>query len=257
MFGDDSLGDARMGFGERSIVISGGGTGIGRELAARFARQGDRVTILGRRAEVLSAAAAEIEGAHPVRTVAVDLSRPEDVEARLPELPERVDVLVNNAGGRGTPAATEGGLKKVAERWRRDFDNNVLPAVLLTEALLPRLAAPGGRVITISSVAALRGNGAYGAMKAALQAWNHTLAGQLGPRGATANVVVPGFVAGTEFFGGPATEEELARRRAQTLVGRVGEPGDVAAAVAFLAGPEAGYITGEFLNVNGGALLGR
>ncbi|MFD8572023.1 SDR family NAD(P)-dependent oxidoreductase [Streptomyces sp. NPDC057694] len=241
---------------ERSVVISGGGTGIGRAIAARFARQGDRVTILGRRAEVLRVAAEEIGGTYPVRAVPVDLSAPEDIESRLPELPECVDVLVNNAGGRGTPVV-EGGLKEVAVRWRRDFDNNVLPAVLLTEALLPRLASPGGRVITISSVAALRGNGAYGAMKAALQAWNHTLAGQLGTREVTANVVVPGYVAGTEFFGGPATEEELARRRAQTLVGRVGEAEDVAAAVAFLAGPEAGYITGEFLNVNGGTLLGR
>lgn len=240
----------------RSVVISGGGTGIGRAIAARLARQGDRVTILGRRAEVLRAAADEIQGAHPVRAVAVDLSEPEDVESHLPELPQQVDVLVNNAGARGTPTA-EPGLKEVAKRWRKDFDTNVLPTVLLTEALLPRLASPGGRVITISSVAAARGNGSYGAMKAALQAWNHTLAGQLGPRGATANVVVPGYVTGTQFFGGPATEEELARRRAQTLVGRVGNPDDVAAAVAFLAGPDAGYITGEFLNVNGGTLLGR
>ncbi|MEU0741574.1 SDR family oxidoreductase [Streptomyces sp. NPDC006134] len=254
MIGDDP--EELMNDRDRSVVVSGGGTGIGRAIAARFARQGGHVTILGRRPEALSAAAAEIRGTHPVRTVAVDLSDPADVEAALSELPDDVDVLVNNAGGRGTPAAG-GGLKEVAERWRRDFDNNVLPAVLLTEALLPRLASPGGRVITIGSVAALRGNGAYGAMKAALQAWNHTLAQQLGGRGATANVVVPGYVAGTEFFGGPATEEELARRRSQTLVGRVGEPEDVAAAVAFLAGPDAGYITGEFLNVNGGTLLGR
>ncbi|WP_405996297.1 SDR family oxidoreductase [Streptomyces sp. NBC_00986] len=84
----------------------------------------------------------------------------------------------------------------------------------------------------------------------------HTRAG-VGPRGATANVVVPGFVAGTEFFGVPADEEERAGRRAQTLVGRVGEPADIAAAVVFLASPEARYITGEFLNSNGGAVLGR
>ncbi|MGW2279215.1 SDR family NAD(P)-dependent oxidoreductase [Streptomyces sp. NPDC001770] len=242
---------------ERSVVISGGGTGIGRAVAARFARQGDRVTILGRRAEVLRAAADAIHGAHPVRTVAVDLSDPAEIDARLSELPDRIDVLVNNAGVRGTPATAGGGLKEVAERWRRDFDNNVLPVVLLTEALLPRLASPGGRVVTVGSIAALRGNGSYGAMKAALQAWNHALAGQLGPKGATANVVVPGYVTGTDFFGGPATEEELSRRRAQTLVGRVGEPEDVAAAVAFLAAPEAGYVTGEFLNINGGTLLGR
>ncbi|MER6115123.1 SDR family oxidoreductase [Streptomyces sp. NPDC001743] len=84
-----------------------------------------------------------------------------------------------------------------------------------------------------------------------------TLAQQVGPHGVTANVVVPGFVAGTEFFGEPVDEKEIARRQAQTLVGEVGEPDDIAAAVAFLASPEARYITGEFLNSNGGAMLGR
>jgi 3-oxoacyl-[acyl-carrier protein] reductase len=245
-----------MGASDRSVVISGGGTGIGRAIAARFAGQGDRVTILGRRPDVLRAAAQEIAGTHPVKVVTVDLSVPADVEQKLDELPERVDVLVNNAGRRGAPVR-DGGLKEVAERWRRDFEANVLPAVLLTEALLPRLIRPGGRVVTLSSLAALRGNGAYGAMKAALLAWNHTLAQQLGPHGVTANVVVPGFVAGTEFFGEPADEKEIARRQAQTLVGKVGEPDDIAAAVAFLASSEARYITGEFLNSNGGAMLGR
>ncbi|UQI46263.1 SDR family oxidoreductase [Streptomyces sp. HU2014] len=245
-----------MGGAGRVVVVSGGGTGIGRAVAERFARQGDRVTVLGRRAEVLRAAAREIEGAHPVRAVAVDLSVPAEVERARDDLPAEVDVLVNNAGGRGGPAPA-GGLKEVAEHWRRVFDSNVMPAVLLTEALLPRLARPGGRVVTVGSAAALRGGGAYGAAKAALLAWNHTLARQLGPRGATANVVVPGFVAGTDFSGGPADEAELAGRRARTLVGEVGEPADIAEAVAFLASPEARHITGEFLDSNGGAVLGR
>ncbi|MGK5640147.1 SDR family NAD(P)-dependent oxidoreductase [Streptomyces sp. URMC 126] len=128
----------------RVVVVSGGGTGIGRAVAERFARQGDKVTVLGRRAEVLRAAVREIEGAHPVRAVAVDLSVPEEVERALDDLPADVDVLVNNADGRGGPAQ-DGSLKAVAERWRRVFDGNVPPAVLLTEALLPRLARPGGR----------------------------------------------------------------------------------------------------------------
>ncbi|MER6980386.1 SDR family NAD(P)-dependent oxidoreductase [Streptomyces carpinensis] len=74
-----------------TVVVTGGGTGIGRAVAERFARQGDRVTVLGRRAEVLHDAGREIEGAHPVRAVAVDLSVPEDVERALEGLP--VDVL--------------------------------------------------------------------------------------------------------------------------------------------------------------------
>ncbi|MFF7359475.1 SDR family NAD(P)-dependent oxidoreductase [Streptomyces sp. NPDC008125] len=89
-----------------------------------------------------------MEGAHPVHAVAVDLSAPEELEQAMDHLPERVDVLVNSAGRRGTPAS-ETGLKAVADRWRQDFDNNVLPVVLLTEVLLPRLARPGGRVVSI------------------------------------------------------------------------------------------------------------
>lgn len=85
---------------------------------------------------------------------------------------------------------------------------------------------------------------------AALMGWNLKPAQQLG-YGATANVVPPGLVSDTEFFGASADEEELARRRAQTLLGRVGEPKEMAAAVASLASPEARYITGGFLNGNG------
>lgn len=237
----------------REVVVSGGGTGIGRAIAARFAEAGDRVTIIGRRGDVLAKAAADL--GDRVRPLVCDLTDPAAVEQAVTALPERVDVLVNNAGSRDR-ADHGSGLAALRQRWLSDVERNVLTAVLLTEAVKPRLASPGGRVVTISSVAALRGNDSYGAAKAALHAWNHSLAGALGPRRITANVVVPGFVAGTEFFG-PLAPEELARRAAQTLVGEVGRPEDVAAAVFFLASPDAGYITGEFLNCNGGTLLGR
>ncbi|KDN82733.1 oxidoreductase [Kitasatospora cheerisanensis KCTC 2395] len=99
--------------------------------------------------------------------------------------------------------------------------------------------------------------GSYGAAKASLHAWNHFLAAQLGPSGITANIVAPGTVAGTEFFGPRLDEAEVARRSARTLLGRIGESGEVAAAVCFLASAEAGFITGEILHCNGGELLGR
>ncbi|NUS13053.1 MAG: SDR family oxidoreductase, partial [Streptomyces sp.] len=83
------------------------------------------------------------------------------------------------------------------------------------------------------------------------------LAAQLGPQGVTCNIVAPGTVAGTEFFGSRLNDAELTRRAGRTLVGRVGRPADVASAVLFLASPEAGFITGEILQVNGGELLGR
>jgi 3-oxoacyl-[acyl-carrier protein] reductase len=240
----------------RNVVVTGGGTGIGRAVATRFAEAGDRVTIVGRRRDVLRATADELrtERGFDVTPAACDLADPDDVETVLERLPDRIDVLVNNAGSR--ELAIGAGPHGVLARWRGDFERNVLTAVLITESVRDRFPE-GGRVITVTSVAALRGGGSYGASKAALHAWNHSLAAQLGPQGVTCNIVAPGTVAGTGFFGARLTDAELTRRAGRTLVGRVGRPGDVAAAVVFLASPEAGFITGEILQCNGGELLGR
>ncbi|MBF9070505.1 SDR family NAD(P)-dependent oxidoreductase [Streptacidiphilus fuscans] len=237
----------------RNVVVTGGGTGIGLSVARRFAEAGDQVTIVGRRRDVLVEAAERLGPS--VRPLSCDLADADAVAALVGELPGRIDVLVNSAGSRESRAGA--GPHAVLARWRGDFERNVLTAVLLTESVRDRLAQGGGRVVTISSIAAVRGAGSYGASKAALHAWNHFLAAQLGPSGITANVVAPGTVAGTEFFGDRLNEVELVRRAGRTLVGRVGEPEDVSAAVFFLASAEAGYITGEILHCNGGELLGR
>ncbi|MFG2908370.1 SDR family NAD(P)-dependent oxidoreductase [Kitasatospora sp. NPDC048286] len=237
----------------RNVVVTGGGTGIGYEVARRFVEAGDRVVIVGRRREVLEKAAADL--GPNVTPLVCDLADPDAVEAALADLPERIDVLINNAGSRETVVG--GGPHALLARWRGDFERNVLTVVLLTESVRDRLTPGSGRVVTISSIAALRGAGSYGAAKASLHAWNHFLAAQLGTSGITANIVAPGTVAGTEFFGPRLDEAEVARRSARTLLGRIGETGEVAAAVYFLASPEAGFITGEILHCNGGELLGR
>jgi NAD(P)-dependent dehydrogenase (short-subunit alcohol dehydrogenase family) len=151
----------------RTVVVTGGGTGIGRATAAAFARRGDDVLIVGRRREPLEAAAAELG----VRWVTADLADARSVEAVFADEPTVVDVLVNNAGG--VASSTDGeGLEAVAAEWEAALRGNVLTAVLPTAALLGRLRRPGGRVVNVSSIAALRGGGTYGAAKATLIGWS-------------------------------------------------------------------------------------
>jgi NAD(P)-dependent dehydrogenase (short-subunit alcohol dehydrogenase family) len=238
----------------KQAVVSGGGTGIGAAIARVLVDDGYQVVIVGRRADVLAATAREIGDA--VRPEVADLTSVSDVERLGSTVDGEVDVLVNNAGGFDVEHAD--GLAGTADWWRRVYDSNVLTAVLLTEALRDRLAHPGGRVILLSSVAAQRGRaGPYSAAKAALHGWAYDLARELGPHGATVNVIAPGYVADTEFFGGRLTPEGHAQRVAETLVGRAGRPVDIAAAVRYLAGPDAGYVTGQVLSVNGGIVFGR
>jgi 3-oxoacyl-[acyl-carrier protein] reductase len=243
----------------RRAVVSGGGTGIGRAIAARLAADGADVVIVGRRADVLSAAAEQIDdgaGGRRVTTATADLTSPDEVQRLADTLDGTVDVVVNNAGG-NFGSAGAGDLAGLAAAWEADVRGNVLPAVLLTEALLPRLPKPGGRIVTISSIAALRGPGSYGGAKAALHAWSLGLAQTLAPEGITVNVVAPGFVPDTEFWTDRLTEDVMASRLAQIPMGRPGTPAEVAAAVAHLAAPDAGWTTGQILQVNGGALAGR
>ncbi|OLZ68182.1 oxidoreductase [Streptomyces sp. IMTB 2501] len=244
----------------RNIVISGGGTGIGLATARAFAADGDRVLLLGRRAEVLEKA-----GVPGALTHAADLSEPEQVRgvARFvaAEL-GTVDVLVHGAGGAGyrEPSfESEDPLDRVAHNWTVNFRQNVLTAALLTEALKDRLAEPGGRVLFISSIAAYRGSGtgAYAAAKAGLHPYAHDLARELGPRGITVNVVAPGYIEDTEFFGDTMDEARRARLIADTVTGRAGIPGDVAATLHWLASPGAGHVTSQVIQVNGGAERGN
>jgi 3-oxoacyl-[acyl-carrier protein] reductase len=239
----------------RTAIVTGGGTGIGREVARRLAADGMDVVITGRRKEVLEASADELG----VSAVAFDASDVAAIEAALPDLPGRVDVLVNNAGGnisRKRPAPAEGDLAGLRDLWTTQLEANVISAVLMTGALTPHLA-DGGRVISIGSIAGARGGGAYGAAKAALHTWTGDLAFELGGRGITVNVIAPGMVEDTEFFGDGMTEERRALMIGQTATARTGHPADIAGTVAFLASPEAGHITAQVIHVNGGAFRGR
>ncbi|MDC2946057.1 SDR family oxidoreductase, partial [Streptomyces heilongjiangensis] len=114
-------------------------------------------------------------------------------------------------------------------------------------------------MLFLSSIAAYRGSGsvAYAASKAALRRYAFDLARELGPRGITVNVVAPGYVGDTEFFGGPIEEARRARLVAETSMGRAGTPADVAGTLHWPASPGAGRITAQVLQVNGGAERGH
>ncbi|KND38713.1 SDR family NAD(P)-dependent oxidoreductase [Streptomyces acidiscabies] len=243
----------------RNVVISGGGTGIGLAVARVFAAGGDRVLLVGRRKEVLERAgvsgalvcAADLGGVEGVREVAQVVDR---------EL-GGVDVLVHGAGGNGGLEPRSGSsdpLEVVAHEWGVNFRSNTLTAVLLTEALKERVSS-GGRVLFVSSIAAYRGSGsgAYAASKAALHPYAHDLARQLGPRGITVNVVAPGYIEDTEFFGGAMAEERRERLVGETSNGRAGTPEDVAGTLYWLASAGAGHVTSQVVQVNGGAERGH
>ncbi|MEC4616221.1 SDR family oxidoreductase [Tsukamurella tyrosinosolvens] len=246
----------------RRAVVTGGGTGIGRAIAHRLASDGNDVVIVGRRADVLAEAASAINAGLGVRRVSAevaDLADPSAVGALAARIGAggAVDVLVNNVGGNPARDDAPDDLAAVADSYATTFRLNVVTAVLATEALRPHLARPGGRIVSISSIAGLRGPGPYGAAKGALHAWSAGLALELASEGVTVNVVAPGFVPATEFWTDRLSAELHDSRVAQIPAGRPGTPEEVAAAVSYLAAPDAGWTTGQILQVNGGTLLGR
>ena len=235
----------------RIVLVTGGGSGLGKAVAARFMAGGDTVIITGRNVGRLASTATEL-GALPVTCDATD---PGQVARMASEVGPDLDVLVNMAGGNTDftrPADSGAGLADVAAAWRANLDANVLTSVLTTSAVLSRLR-PGGSIINVSSIGAEHASTSYGAAKAALAAWTAGLSADVGRRGLTANVISPGYTEGTDFFRGRMTEQRLAALIAATHDGRAGQPGDIAEAAYFLASPGARHITGQTLHVNGGA----
>lgn len=249
---------------QRQVIVTGGGTGIGRAIAQAFAADGAYVILLGRRLQALEQATAEMRTQQPNATVSwqrCDISSVEDVEAFVRWLVSAgdatIDVLVNNAGGVEV-IANDAPLAEMAAYARHLLANNLIGTYLMTQVLKSHLRRPGGRVINISSIAAIRGGGdMYSAAKAGVIGLTYALAGELAAEGITVNAVAPGFIMETEFFGERMTEEGVRRRVAQIPMGRPGHPADIAAAVRYLASEEASYVTGEVHHVNGGWVFGR
>ncbi|MFJ9901094.1 SDR family NAD(P)-dependent oxidoreductase [Streptomyces sp. NPDC091280] len=236
----------------RTVLITGGTSGIGRAIAARFAADEAKVCITGRHTATVELAAEEM-GVHGIVCDAAD---PGQVAA-LAERIGGLDVLVNAAGGlpeapSGDPSALDGLLSQ----WQANLAQNLLTAVLTTAAVQDKLTSASS-VISIGSIGAERRGGSYGAAKAALAAWNASLSGELAPKGVSCNVISAGYIAGTNFFRGQLSEERHRALVAETHDKRPGTVDDIAQTAHFLASPGARHVTGQTIHVNGGAFTTR
>jgi 3-oxoacyl-[acyl-carrier protein] reductase len=244
-------------FDGKTALISGASQGIGAATARALAERGARVVLAARNRERLDQLAGEIAAAGgEALALPLDLADPDSIEAAVASLEGEmaaVDILVNNAG------VTDDGLllRMSREQWQRVLDTNLTGTFVLTKALVRgMLKRRYGRIVTVSSVVGLMGNAGqanYAASKAGLIGFTKSIARELGSRGITANVVAPGFVATamTDSLGDAVKELMLAA----TALGRFGAVEDVAAAVLFLASEEAGYVTGDVVNVSGGLYM--
>jgi 3-oxoacyl-[acyl-carrier protein] reductase len=244
----------------RVAVITGGGTGIGRACAEAFVKAGEQVVLLGRREEPLRAAAESLGEAASWFTV--DVSQQEQVAETVSQIVAtwpQIDMLVNAAGfAMGARAGMP--LAEAASNWHETLATNLTGSFLMAMAVVPHLARPGGRIINISSIAAYTGGQRggsidYAAAKAGVIGLTHGLARDLSKEGITVNAIVPGFIAETGFTGA-WTDERIQGIVAETPVGRPGSASDIAAAVTYLASPQASFVTGEVLHVNGGWRFG-
>jgi 3-oxoacyl-[acyl-carrier protein] reductase len=249
--------------GERPVaVITGGGTGIGLACAQELA-QDHHVVVVGRRLDVLEAAAATLAG-NGHRAVAADVSSVDAVESLVTEVVGtfgRVDVVVNAAAVRSPRLYTTTPLREAHRIWCEQLDVNATSQFLICYGFASHLTRPGGRIVNFSSHGVITGGhkpgtAAYIAAKGAVQAMTIALARELSPAGITVNAIVPGFVADTAMTD-QLTAEQHASYVALTAVGRAGRPDDVAAAVRYLVSSRAGYMTGQFLHLNGGAAFAR
>ncbi|MEW2168200.1 SDR family NAD(P)-dependent oxidoreductase [Streptomyces sp. NPDC007084] len=243
-------------FEGHGVLITGAARGIGAATARRFAEEGARVLVTDvdlPAAEKTAAALRELGGRAEAFTCDVgDRAQAEAAVAYAVDAFGSLDVLVNNAY-RCTPDAPLF-EDEDDEDWARDLDITLSGAYRCSRAALPHLAASGrGAIVTIGSVNGIQdfGNHAYSAAKAGLMSLTRTLAGHAAERGVRVNLVAPGTVRTTAWEG---REDDLAIAAGLYPLGRVGEPEDIASAVAFLASADASWITGTTLPVDGGLL---
>jgi 3-oxoacyl-[acyl-carrier protein] reductase len=245
----------------RAVLVTGASRGIGRAIAGAFAEQGDRVAVhychsAALAGEVLAGLAG---GGHVV--VQADLADPQAVRSMVETACEALgglDVLVNNAGIYTAHPITEVSYEQWLAAWQATLAVNLTGAANVAWcAVRHMIARGGGRIINVSSRGAFRGeprHPAYGASKAGLNAFGQSLARALAPHGIAVATVAPGYVE-TDMAAPDLSGPAGGQIRAQSPFGRVASPREIAAAVLYLASPEAEWASGTILDLNGASYL--
>jgi NAD(P)-dependent dehydrogenase (short-subunit alcohol dehydrogenase family) len=243
----------------RAVLVTGASRGIGAAVARAFAEEGERVALhYGSRREQTERVAASLPGDGHV-VVGADLADPEAVHDMVETAAAAlggIDVLVNNAGVIAEHPITETSYADWQRAWSHTVGVNLVGAANVTWCAVQHMGR-GGRIVNVASRGAFRGEPrqpAYGASKAGLVAFGQSLARALGPAGISVTAVAPGFT-DTDMAAEALAGEQGQRRRAESPLGRIATPQDIAAAVLFLASPQAELASGTVLDVNGASHL--